>query len=120
MLPAEIRPGDKIDSTGARRARVEKTTRGGGKGTVWLYGASGARIRCLLDQRVQVNVAGRIRYKQAAKLKPGDFMVGLVSGVRCVDPVVAIRTIEENVPAIYLAMPCVPLCTEEGLLCLPS
>jgi hypothetical protein len=117
--PAEIRPGDRIDSTGTRRPMVTKVVRGGGKGTVWLYGASGARIRCLRDQRVQLSVGGRIRYKRAEKVAPGDFMMGLVSGRVCVDPVVAIRVVEESVPAIYLEMPSVSLVSEEGLLCRP-
>ena len=115
--PRDIRPGDTIESAGAKRARVKKVVQGSGRGTVWLHGASGARIRCLRDQRVQISVAGRTRYRMAEKIKPGDFLLGLVSGRICVDPVVAIRTVEENVPAIYLDVPPISLVSGEGLLC---
>lgn len=120
MAPREIKAGDKVESTGGRRARVVKATQGNGRGTVWLHGASGARIRCLLDQRVQISVAGRARYRMAGKIKPGDFLLGLVSGRICVDPVVAIRTVEESVPAIYLEIPAISLVSEEGILCRPA
>ena len=115
-VPRDIRPGDRIESTGPRRARVAKVVQGSGKGTIWLHGASGAQMRCLRDQRVQISVAGRTRYRMAEKIKPGDFLLGLVSGRLCVDPVVAIRTVEENVPAIYLEMPPISLVSEEGLM----
>lgn len=120
VAPKDIRPGDTIESAGARRARVEKVTQGSGRGTIWLYGASGAQIRCLKDQRVQISVAGRTRYRAAEKIKPGDFLLGLVSGRVCVDPVVAIRTLEESVPAVYLEVPAISLVTEGGLLCRPA
>lgn len=120
VAPKDIRPGDTIESAGARRARVEKVTQGSGRGTIWLYGASGAQIRCLKDQRVQISVAGRTRYRAAEKIKPGDFLLGLVSGRVCVDPVVAIRTLEESVPAVYLEIPPVSLVSEGGLLCRPA
>lgn len=120
VAPKDIRPGDTIESAGARRARVEKVTQGSGRGTIWLYGASGAQIRCLRNQRVQVSVAGRTRFKMAEKIRPGDFLLGLVSGRVCVDPVVAIRTLEENVPAVYLEVPSISLVSEGGLLCRPA
>jgi len=56
----------------------------------------------------------------AEKIRPGDFLLGLVSGRLCVDPVVAIRTLEENVPAVYLEVPSISLVSEEGLLCRPA
>ena len=56
----------------------------------------------------------------AEKIKLGDFLLGLVSGRVCVDPVVAIRTVEENVPAVYLVLPPVSLISEEGLMTRPS
>ena len=115
--PRNIRVGDTIESAGARRARVAKVMQGSGRGTVWLHGASGVQIRCLRDQRVQISVAGRTRYRMAEKIKPGDFLLGLVSGRICVDPVVAIRTVEERVPAVYLDIPPVSLVSEEGILC---
>ena len=99
---------------------MEKVTQGSGRGTIWLYGASGAQIRCLKDQRVQISVAGRTRYRAAEKIKPGDFLLGLVSGRVCVDPVVAIRTLEESVPAVYLEVPPISLVSEGGLLCRPA
>jgi hypothetical protein len=120
VAPKDIRVGDTIESAGARRARVEKVTQGSGRGTIWLYGASGAQIRCLKDQRVQISVAGRTRYRTAEKIKPGDFLLGLVSGRVCVDPVVAIRTMEESVPAVYLEVPAISLVSEEGILCRPA
>lgn len=118
--PRDIRPGDTIESAGARKARVKAVVQGSGAGTVWLHAASGAQIRCLRDQRVQISVAGRTSYRRAEKIKPGDFLLGLVSGRLCVDPVVAIRTVEENVPAIYLEIPPISLVSAEGLLCRPS
>lgn len=99
---------------------MEKVVQGSGRGTIWLHGASGAQIRCLRDQRVQVSVAGRTRFRRAEKIKLGDFLLGLVSGRLCVDPVVAIRTLEENVPAVYLYVPSISLISEEGLLCRPA
>lgn len=119
----DLKAGDELDVIGAygpRRARVEKATRGSGKGTVWLHGASGAQIRCLWDERVAISVGGRRRFRMAAKVQPGDFLYGLVSGRLCIDPVVAIRTTVESVPAIYLTIPAVSLLSEEGLLCRPS
>ena len=118
--PRDVRVGDRIDTVGPRRGRVEKVTRGSGRGTVWLYGASGACIRCLRDQRVQVSVGGKTRFRRAGKIKPGEFLIGLVSGRLCVDPVVAIRTLEEAVPAIYLEIPPVSLISAEGLVTRPS
>ena len=118
--PRDIRAGDTIETGDRRRARVTKVVQGSGRGTVWLHGASGAQIRCLRDQRIQLSVEGKKRYRRAEKVKPGDFMVGLVSGALCVDPVVAVRTVEENVPAVYLEMPAVTLLSEEGLLMRPS
>lgn len=120
VSPKDIRTGDTIESVGPRRARVKKVVQGSGRGTIWLHGASGAQIRCLRDQRVQVSVAGRTRFRRAEKIKLGDFLLGLVSGRLCVDPVVAIRTLEENVPAVYLYVPSISLISEEGLLCRPA
>ena len=123
-IPAkEIKRGDEVDALGykgPRKARVERVTQGSGKGTVWLHGASGAQIRCLWDQRVAVSIGGRRRYRRAGAIKPGDFVLGLVSGTVCVDPIVAVRTTVESVPAIYLEMPSVTLISEEGLLCRPA
>lgn len=118
-MPRDIRAGDSVESGDGKKARVKRVTQGSGRGTVWLHGASGAQIRCLRDQRVQISVAGRTRYRMAEKIKPGDFLLGLVSGRICVDPVVAIRTVEENVPAVYLELPAISLVSEEGLLCRP-
>lgn len=115
--PTEIRAGDKVESTGARRARVEKARRGQGQGTVWLHGASGACIRCLHDERVAVYVDGRRRFRRAAKVAPGDLIMRLVGGRLTIDPVIAIRTLTESVPAVYLEMPSVSLLSEEGFLC---
>lgn len=124
LLPArELRPGDEVESyglRGVRRARVAKVTHGGGQGTVWLHGASGAQIRCLHDERVAISVGGRRRYRRASAVRPGDFLLGMVSGILCVDPVVAIRETVENVPAVFIDIPCVSLITEEGLLVRPS
>ena len=99
---------------------MKRVTQGRGRGTVWLYGASGAQIRCLWDERVRVRTRGHYGFRMASRIKPGDFIYGLVSGRLCVDPVVAIRTVEESVPAVYLEIPAVSLVSEEGLLCRPS
>ena len=123
LKPAEIRAGSMIETfgpRGPRRARVEKTVQGSGRGTVWLHGASGACIRCLHDERVAVYVAGRQRYRRAGKVQPGDFLCRYVGWTLTVDPVVAIRTFTENVPAVYLTLPAVSLLSEEGYLVRPS
>lgn len=119
----ELRVGDEVESyglRGLRRARVRKVTHGSGKGTIWLHGASGAQIRCLHDERVAISVEGRRRYLRASAVRPGDFLLGMISGVLCVDPVVAIRMTVESVPAVYLEIPSISLISEEGLLCRPS
>jgi hypothetical protein len=123
VKPGEIRSGDEVDSfdsKGPRRARVAKTTVGGGKGTVWLHGASGACVRCLHDERVAVFSHGRRAYRMAGAIQPGEFLVRLVGGKLTVDPIVATRTLTEPVAAVYLEMPSVALISEEGLLCRPS
>lgn len=124
VTPAkELRSGDEVESYGARgvrRARVAKVRHGSGKGTVWLHGASGAAIRCLWDERVAVFAKGKRTYRKAGDITPGDFIYGMVSGVLCVDPVVAVRSTVESVPAVYLVLPNVSLISEEGLLCRPS
>lgn len=121
--PREIKAGDEIEGfahNGLRRVLVKKARAGSAAGTVWLHGASGAAIRCLLDERVAVSVGGRRRYRKASAVRPGDFLLGMISGVLCVDPVVAIRTTPESVPAVYLEIPPISLLSEEGLLCRPS
>lgn len=121
--PREIKAGDEVEALGQngfRRALVTKVRQGSGKGTVWLHGASGAAIRCLLDERVAVYADGRRRFRQAAKIRPGEFLCRVVSGAVTVDPVVAVRTLLENVPALYLELPAVSLVTEEGILCRPA
>jgi hypothetical protein len=123
VMPAEIHSGDVVDSfdsKGPRRGRVEKTRQGGGKGTVWLHGASGACVRCLHDERVAVFSKGRRSYRRADAVQPGEFLVRLVQGKLTVDPIVATRTVTEPVAAIYLEMPSVALVTEEGVLCRPA
>ena len=119
----EIRTGDEANVFGARgvgRARVTRVVKGAGKGTVWLHGASGAQIRCLWDQRVAVNTGGRRRFRRASTIQPGDFIYGLVGGRLCIDPVVAVRSTVESVPAIILELPAVSLLSKEGLLTRPS
>lgn len=122
--PKEIERGDEVACIAAsgrlRRARVNRVTRGGGKGTVWLHGASGAQIRCLWDERVAILVEGKRRYRRAEAVQMGDFLCRLVDGQMTVDPVVAIRQVQESVPAIILEIPAVSLLSEEGYLCRPS
>ena len=121
--PKEIEASDEvlcISSGKLRRARVNRVTRGGGKGTVWLHGASGAQIRCLWDERVVVLVDGKRRYRRAEAVEMGDFLCRLVDGQMTVDPVVAIRQTQESVPVTILEIPAVSLLSEEGYLCRPS
>ena len=99
---------------------MAKTVAGQGRGTVWLHGASGACIRCLLDERVAVHSDGRRGYRRAGKIRIGDFLVRLVGGIPTVDPVVAIRSLEESVPVVYLTLPAASLLSEEGIACRPS
>jgi hypothetical protein len=119
----DLRAGDEMDVLGyrgPRRARVEKTVAGQGKGTIWLHGASGACIRCLLDERVAVYSRGKRAYRKAEKIRCGDFLVRLVDGTATVDPVVAIRSLEESVSVVYLTLPAASLLSEEGLAVRPS
>lgn len=122
--PREIRPGDEVEAVNGlgavRRARVKKTVHGGGRGTVWLHSASGALIRCLMDERVAVHVNGRRTFRRAENVGCGDFLYRLVAGRLTVDPVVAVRVLPESVHALILEIPPVSLVSEEGLLCRPS
>ena len=123
MKPVEVRRNDEAvawGQNGVRRARLTKVGHGQGKGTVWLHGASGAAIRCLLDERVAVRTDGRRRFRRAEKIHPGDFVYILVGGRLTVDPVVAVRTVPESVPTLIIEMPAVSLISEEGFLCRPA
>ena len=120
--PLDLRPGDEVDGFAlgrARRATVTKAMPGQGRGTVWLHTASGACLRCLVDERVAVR-KGRTRYRAASHVEIGDFLVRVVAGAETVDPVVAIRFQEEMLSTVYLTMPAVSLVTEEGIVCRPS
>mgnify|MGYP000874306003 CR=1 FL=1 len=99
---------------------MNRVTHGGGKGTVWLHGASGAQIRCLWDERVAVLIDGKRRYRRAELVEMGAFPCRYVAGLMTVDPVVAIRTLQESVPVTILEIPAVSLLSEEGYLCRPS
>jgi hypothetical protein len=98
---------------------VEKTRAGQGQGTIWLHTASGACIRCLLDERVAV-YAGKRSYRTAQKVGIGDFLLRVVGGRETVDPVVATRSLVESVPVVYLTVPAVSLVSEEGIICRPA
>lgn len=122
-LPAEIESGDEVvcyANNAIRRARVTRTLKGAGKGTVWLHGASGAQIRCLWDERVAILVDGKRRFRRAEAVRMGDFLCRVVDGQMTVDPVVAIRSMLESVPTTVLEIPAVSLLSEEGYLCRPS
>jgi len=121
--PKEIHAGDEIACyarEAVREVTVLRVTSGGGKGTVWLHGASGAQIRCLWDERVAILVAGKRRYRRAEAIQMGDFLCRYVDGMLTVDPVVAIRQMQESVPVVILEIPAVSLLSEEGYLCRPS
>lgn len=117
--PVEIRMGDEILCflhKAVRRARVSRTIKGSGKGTVWLHGASGAQIRCLWGQRVAIQSKGRRVYLPAEEVRPGDFLYRVVDEKLTVDPVIATRQTEEPVLVTIIEVPAVSLLSEEGFL----
>jgi len=69
---------------------------------------------------VAVYTNGKRGYRRADNIQMGDFLCRVVDVAITVDPVVAIRTLEESVPAIFIEVPAVSLISEEGILMRPS